>query len=70
MTKREVLARKLIQRALSGDKDAQVIVIERVEGKAGKAADPKIGDDLLESTIDEAGVAALNQFTRKKLEQT
>lgn len=68
MTKREVLARSLVARAMSADKDAQVMVIERVEGKAGKAADPKVGDDLLEATVDKAGVDALNSFTRKALE--
>jgi hypothetical protein len=59
-TNAEALARKLLWRALTGDEKAQQIVIERVEGKAGRAADPKSGDAGLERDLDNLDITGID----------
>jgi hypothetical protein len=58
----EVLARKLMDRALRGDEKVQGIVIDRVEGKAGRAADPKTGDDGLLADLAALDVSEINDL--------
>ena len=60
ITNAEALARKLLQKALLGNEKAQEMVIDRVEGKAGRAVDAKPLDTTLEDLIDRSGVDALN----------
>jgi hypothetical protein len=60
MTNAEALARKLLERALRGDDKAQQMVIERVEGKAGRAADPKTGDGDLDRGLEELSLDGLD----------
>jgi hypothetical protein len=60
MTKAEVLARSILDRAMDGNQQAQELVIDRVEGKAGKASDIKPPDTTIEDQIGRAEVEALN----------
>jgi hypothetical protein len=64
MNNAEVLARRLMTRALAGDEKAQALVIERVEGKAGRAADPKQPDTALDEQLDAAGLDAINDLLK------
>jgi hypothetical protein len=70
MTNAEVLARKLLERALEGNQAAQELVVDRVEGKAGRAAPAGASDVQLEEQIDRAAVAALNSLVPDEKGQT
>jgi hypothetical protein len=51
-----------MDRALRGDEKVQGIVIDRVEGKAGRAADPKTGDDGLLADLAALDVTEINDL--------
>lgn len=59
-TNAEVLADRLLDRALRGDEKVQALVIDRVEGKAGRSADPKGGDEALDAELDALAIDEIN----------
>lgn len=62
----EILARGLVQDALNGDKNTRELVIDRIEGKAVRAAQVQPPDTTLEDQLDRASVAALNELAEQK----
>ncbi len=65
MTGLELLARKVFYAALSdnmGAQRARELVVERLEGKAVRAAQVQTPDTTIEDQIDRAAVAALNEL--------
>jgi hypothetical protein len=62
LTNAEILARRLLDRALRNDEKVQNLVIDRVEGKAGRAADPKQGDDALLADLADMDVGEINDL--------
>lgn len=60
LTNAEVLARRILNDALSGDKAARELVIDRVEGKAVRGEKVQSSDTTVEDQVDEATVALLN----------
>lgn len=62
----EILARGLIDDALRGDKNTRALVIERIGGKAVRAAQVQPPDTTLEDQLDRASVEALNSLVEKK----
>lgn len=68
-TNMEVLARKVFSAALAdtmGAQRARELVIERLEGKAGRAAPTQGTNTELDDQLDRAAVAALNEFVPDK----
>jgi hypothetical protein len=68
-TNMEVLARKVFSSALSdnmGAQRARELVIERLEGKAGRAAPTQGTNTELDDQLDRAAVSALNDLVPDK----
>jgi hypothetical protein len=70
MTNAEVLARKMMQKALDGDKQLQEVIADRVEGKAGRAANVAPADTTLEDQLDRLDLDKLNAFAKKEVTLT
>lgn len=69
MTNLEVLARKVFFAALTdfmGAQRARELVIERLEGKAGRAAPTQGANTELDDQLDRAAVSALNDLVPEK----
>lgn len=62
----EVIARGMVSDAMKGDKTMREMVVERVEGKAVRAAQVTPPDSSLEEQIDRAAIAALNELAEPK----
>lgn len=62
----EVIARGMVDDAMRGDKQMREMVIERVEGKAVRAAQVQPADTTLEEQLDRASINALNEMAEKK----
>jgi hypothetical protein len=58
----EAFVRRLVDRALTNDREASSLVAAYVAGKPGRAADPKTPDTTAEEALDRAAIAALNSL--------
>jgi hypothetical protein len=65
LTNLEVLARGMVNDALGGDRTMREMVVERVEGKAIRAAQVTPADSSLEDQLDRASIAALNDLAKE-----
>lgn len=66
MTNLEVIARGMVADAANGDKTMRELIVDRIEGKAVRAAQVQPIDTSLEEQLDKAAITELNKLTEPK----